>query len=433
MKISKSKTNIISLKSFIFSLLSLLSLSLVTSCDTTEPKSHRIILNEKSVASTEVWLELNVEGFTLPQKVELIRNGKAIRNIVATKRNTIVFDDNLKPLTNYDYVAKLSERLFIADVSQIRTLDTTSHDFTWEIFYFGNGIGNSVLEDVEIIDDNNIWVVGDIQDAGFDKDGVWQDQHNVVRWNGSEWQTDRIFGDSFCNPDNKYTPYLHSIYIDPKNHIWTNSGSQVINVKDGKIYCSENISRLDKLEGFNDGSIIAVNHTNEKSLLNYFKSGTWEKIELPNEGFIMDLLPIVERNGEKSILFPHSNYKTKMFELLIINSQKKVKQYSTLPYYTSSVWTKNGLPLYGCGDKLFENKNGEWNLISEHSVSKINGSELNNIFAVGWGNILHFNGSTWKRYEEFDGIYYAVAVSSNAVVIVGMHDNKAVIVVGRKN
>ena len=39
--------------------------------------------------------------------------------------------------------------------------DTTSHNFTWETWTFGEH-SSSVLNDVAIIDENNIWAVGEI-------------------------------------------------------------------------------------------------------------------------------------------------------------------------------------------------------------------------------------------------------------------------------
>ena len=39
--------------------------------------------------------------------------------------------------------------------------DTTSHNFTWQTWTFGEH-SSSVLYDVVIIDENNIWAVGEI-------------------------------------------------------------------------------------------------------------------------------------------------------------------------------------------------------------------------------------------------------------------------------
>ncbi|GAB6283729.1 MAG: hypothetical protein STSR0008_25320 [Ignavibacterium sp.] len=42
-------------------------------------------------------------------------------------------------------------------------MDTTSHNFSFETWTFGGEAGSSVLYDVAIIDENNIWAVGEIR------------------------------------------------------------------------------------------------------------------------------------------------------------------------------------------------------------------------------------------------------------------------------
>ena len=50
----------------------------------------------------------------------------------------------------------------------VTTMDTTSHNFTWQSWTFGD-IGSSVLYDVAIINENNIWAVGEINIADTSK------------------------------------------------------------------------------------------------------------------------------------------------------------------------------------------------------------------------------------------------------------------------
>ncbi len=49
----------------------------------------------------------------------------------------------------------------------VTTMDTTSHNFTWQTFTFDKH-SSSVLNEVAIIDENNIWAVGkDTKRDGF--------------------------------------------------------------------------------------------------------------------------------------------------------------------------------------------------------------------------------------------------------------------------
>jgi len=416
-----------------------LSLYLSLSCDTTNPANSSLVLELKEVASTEVWLTLKSELNPRPINV-IIRNGNTpLINILLTTNDTILFLDKLKPMSNYSFTAETIIDDFYMKSEQINctTLDTTTHDFTWETFYFGGNIGTYIFEDVEIIDENNIWVVGGFSTEG--RDSTWENIHNAIRWDGGKWNISDIRTFYFCGNDTKWPGELmHSIYFDYENNIWAASSNQIVNVTKDKAFCMEGITRLDAIQGFDTGELLAVNHYNGGSHLNGFNSGNWGKVQTEFEGYITDLLPLRKDNNEKIILFPISNNQTNQYQLFCINSDKVIKPYSTLPNsFVKSIWTDKGFPIHVVsGSKLFENKTGIWkeiSLLPNQTFAKIRGSKLNNIFAIGWGNVAHYNGSTWKVYDELKGYYYSVAVKDNIVVIVGMQNNKAAVVMGIKN
>ena len=58
-------------------------------------------------------------------------------------------------------------------------MDTTSHNFTWDIDTLGI---SGTLRDVQIIDENNIWVVGEIETDTA--------TYNAAHWNGNDWEMD---------------------------------------------------------------------------------------------------------------------------------------------------------------------------------------------------------------------------------------------------
>ena len=59
--------------------------------------------------------------------------------------------------------------------------DTTSQNFIFETFEFGDGSASSYLNDVWIFDENNIWAVGDISKT----DSL--PLTNIIVWNGKKW------------------------------------------------------------------------------------------------------------------------------------------------------------------------------------------------------------------------------------------------------
>ena len=90
-------------------------------------------------------------------------------------------------------------------------LETTSHDFIWEVDTLGFGT-YSFLKDVAVIDENNIWVVGNIEIE--DSSGKETD-YNVAHWNGEEWKLKRIL-----HPTWKLYSDFESIFILDENNIW---------------------------------------------------------------------------------------------------------------------------------------------------------------------------------------------------------------------
>ena len=69
--------------------------------------------------------------------------------------------------------------------------DTTSHEFEWQVTYFGEG-ANSYLKDVAIIDEDNIWAVGEIYETDSLGNIIYPTS-NVMHWNGMEVKFNKIF------------------------------------------------------------------------------------------------------------------------------------------------------------------------------------------------------------------------------------------------
>ena len=71
---------------------------------------------------------------------------------------------------------------------QITTMDTTSHDFSWETIEFPSPYGSGVLHDVAIVNENDIWAVRAIF---ADNAKPWL-PYNAVHWDGQQWELKRI-------------------------------------------------------------------------------------------------------------------------------------------------------------------------------------------------------------------------------------------------
>jgi len=70
-------------------------------------------------------------------------------------------------------------------------------------------------------------------------------------------------------------------------------------------------------------------------------------------------------------------------------------------------------------------------------MTDIRGTKRNNVWSVGhFGHTLHFNGKTWRRYQDLlrlsgNRTYFAVSPTENSVFIVGEEEDKGLVIIGK--
>ncbi|MGE5796145.1 MAG: hypothetical protein ACM34N_05135 [Ignavibacteria bacterium] len=176
----------------------------------------------------------------------------------------------------------------IGDTLQVKTLDTTSHDFTWQKYEFGEG-ASSIFNDVAIIDENNIYAVGEI----YLNDSTGQldiNAYNLVKRDGNSWNFQRIMFYTICGQQNR-TPYpAKSIFIFNENSILVAmNGDQIAKIENGTqttTFCLPWSFTINKFWGINDNDFYMVG--NGGNIVHY-QNGTWQKIESGTELNLNDI------------------------------------------------------------------------------------------------------------------------------------------------
>jgi hypothetical protein len=105
-------------------------------------------------------------------------------------------------------------------------------NFTWQSFEFGQH-SSSVLYDVAIIDENNIWAVGEIymNDSLGNPDPT---PYNAVHWNGTEWELKRIYFPTVCGSTSIASYPAKAIYAFNDGEIWiSSSGDKIAILENG--------------------------------------------------------------------------------------------------------------------------------------------------------------------------------------------------------
>ncbi len=317
------------------------------------------------------------------------------------------------------------------------SLDTTSHNFAWQIDTIGTF--NSILRDVAIINENDIWVVGEIHNEDTDRwnedSTEWLPPYNAVHWDGIQWELERIY--YFHNGSNFYRP-IPSIYAFNNDDIWFGNfvywnGNQYQSIQLNISFPSQ----ANKIWGTssNDIYIVGIN-----GLIAHYNGNTWQKLESGTDLPIQDIWGTTTSNTEPQILAIASEVIDSPHPKLIQISPDYINNLF-LPVYRSlhSVWFKSPQNIYLCGGGVYySTKNGfeQVHDLLPIFFRRIRGTDLNNIWVVGdFGIAYHFNGNTWKQIPELwlsDGNYYGLAVKGNLVVMVGFKGRMAIIARSQK-
>ncbi len=417
----------------------LLFIIILGGCNPAEPPvSSSIGLSVELVSSTEAWLKVNAEGES--GDIIITSNEKEIKSFTAPKNDTVVYIDSLLPNKNYTLQALVAQNGKIIGKSEkvtSATLDTTSHNFTWNTFTFGDG-GSSVINDVAIVNDTLAYAGGEIyiNDSTGQPD---QKPYNFAKWNGEKWNFLRIQFYT-VHGDSHHTPYpTSSIIAFNTSNTWVAmNGDQIAQWNGDKqtaIMITPISFSITKLWGKDTNSIYAVG---DGGVIEYFQNNSWQKIESGTNTIITDIWGIVNNNNEVTAYCPVSSFFTPGDKKILRIKNNKVDSVSwSVQRLLYSVWTNNEQFLYVCGSGTYENKKGYWEEIKLPLVSmnSIRGNDLNDIFVAGdFGLVAHFNGSTWKVYNDvFAADYYSISLKGNLIMLAGQQNGKGVITIGRRN
>lgn len=423
-------------------------LILVLSCNTTEPPSleKTITLTLEDASSIETWITLKTTILQLPATITLKQNNQIQSTINLVNADTLLYIDSLLPNQQYTFqaIAQLSNQSFTSNELSVTTMDTTSHDFTWQSWTFGDPGISSVLYDVAIIDDNNIWAVGRVylndSTGQIDSEG-----YGMVRWDGNSWEVIKLF---WTHPQGFVWSLLpFGIYAISENNIWLVAGD--VHHWDGQTLISHLIGNFpgnpnpileegqypERIWGSNN----IVYTVGLQGAIAYFDGSNWIRIDAQTDGDIFDIL--AAETSDVTVFCPLNFVQNPSNDKIFKITQTDKIEYLDYDRGTVySVWTKSGFPLYACGSGIYENKAGFWNEVNFGEIylrRMIRGNNLNDIFVIGaLGFAGHYNGKTWKQYNELElssNIFNSIAVKGDLVVIVGRKDLKGLIVLGRRN
>jgi hypothetical protein len=388
-------------------------------------KKDTVTISIYDVTHRSVSLNIKTTQHNPGRIIKLYRDYSQLILYPASASDTVIIDDNngtgLSLNTSYTwYAVSTDSKGMIKDSSnriEVSTLDTTSHDYSWEVIIPGGATYSNDLHDVWGLDDNNVYAAGAVT--------LNDTTRAVLKWDGQKWDplfrgggmyaiygfsTDDIWiaGNLVFHYDGTEWTHINDPVIDnnvPYYALW-GSGSK-------DIYLGSERGKLIHWDG-QKARVAADFGIYIKDIYGTSANEIWVSGSIG----IPDKLLLARFNGTS---FEH-----------VIN-QPPVS--GTL----HTVYTTRNNEVYVGGNGVFKKKGEQWvNENVNDVIRKIRGSNSNNIFAVGaYCSVYHYNGSTWKYYDELrtqGGINYGVYVTENKVFIVGINEDhlRAKIIIGTR-
>ncbi len=409
----------------------------------TEAPSSDFQIIAEDVGVTEVWLRVKFTQSSEPLTLIITRDGHEFHTSQYSLLDTIILSDFLLPKHTYEYTATLTGRknlLTSFTRLTVTTMDTTSHDFKWEIDTLGEGAG-SVLNDVVIVNDTCVWAVGEISVKDSMGNFVTP-PYNYAMWNGSHWILRTSFEQGYLYGA------LSTVWAFSPNDVWV--GSTIPEHWDGTRWTFYGTARgfptsfyITKIWGTSSSDLYVVGTSGS---IVHFDGTRWSEMESGTDVNLTDIwgtpdgkelwaCGFREQDGASTIIRRRADNPSTWQRLWD-------SRISMPPYlyqgFMSTLWSAGRSEFLITSGILFRHSflnpsilrvervvtaNG-WHLFNfKNFPYRLRGTASNNVIAVGDdARIWHFNGQNWYSYEELlnsNDRLYGLFVSERMMVGVG--------------
>lgn len=402
-------------------------------CNSIEPPPNdsTITLSLEDVSSIEAWIKVTTSSFNFPTTVTMKQTATGgitvTQNIILSSVDSVLYIDSLLPNTTYNFLASSIEPPATSNQLQATTMDTTSHDITWEIETIG-GPG-SLARDVAIISNNNIWVVGEFQTAESDT------PYNSAQWDGQAWNLVRIPIRNFSGLI--YPTRLTAVFAFSSDDVWVFSDAGSYARFNGDSWESEWIEQqrgvMNKIWGSSPDNIYFVGSNGSITKFN------GSSFLLMNSNTDINLTDIYGTPDGSEVWACGWNNSDGRSVLLRLNNNRwetlweRNGNFINLPYssFMSTLWTngRTEFVLTGIPDGIVRHSISNLNFaredkfVRENFAYRLRGDNTNNIYLAGdFSSIWHFNGASWKRYDYLlnqEDRLRSIDIKNGIVVAVG--------------
>ncbi len=251
--------------------------------------------------------------------------------------------------------------------------------------------------------------------------------YNAVHWDGEKWELKRILYDGYTWP-------IKSVFAFTSDDVWFdafvrfNQGTfKQMPIPDVLIGWGKN-----KIWGTSSSDLYVVG--NEGKIAHY-DGHSWAKVETNTDLDIVDIWGMKHAySGEMVILCVGSDYMHSRDRVIYQIKGLVATELPSSPiqWALNSIWFDPGNRYFAAGTGIYHKHDistGNWFgaplKITNYHIFRLRGNGINDVIATGgFGEILHFNGMTWKSYlsntEVFHGNFYSADYKNNIAAVVGV-------------
>jgi hypothetical protein len=344
-------------------------------------------------------------------------------------------------------------------------VDTTTHDYSWEYHFIDGPRGEiNLLRDIQIVDENDIWFIGEIYTDTLNYSiphGVARRYINTMHWNGSAFSSN-IYETVIGNGEVR--PTLFDAVTGRKQSIYFISGNGITELNDDTMVFHDMRIMKNKWSG-------RVMASSERSGNMFIHGGLGFLSELVQSGPLQPIgirqIPLptqapvrafVEVNEQEYYIGVYSDetgehhwYHSKD-GMLLEYAFSPVGVYSR--EYCTALWASDD-KLFATttpflfvqshadtSDRVFINFLDDLGRSSIGRIEKMTGRANNDIFFVGQvSTVMHYNGKSFHVYDEIAekasmSRFWDVAIVGDKVYIVGVRTfegrYQAALIIGTK-
>jgi hypothetical protein len=322
-------------------------------------------------------------------------------------------------------------------------LETTSHDFIWEVDTIFTGFTN-YANDVAIIDDTTIWVVGEFElDDPEDTLTSFEERFNIIKWDGNKWDLSRA-----TLPEWLSIPRLSSIYSLNNTDTWVGGyGPMHWNGNEWQAFGPDIWPTFN-----NSGRCIAIWGSSSDDVffgsvdgqINHWDGTGFERMDTPTEVQITDIWGnsadnvwsagwSIHTGASIAIHYDGNTWETKYYYSpgdLFREDSISHQVYSMIPFDDGNI---SVLSLYGIYTTTLETIPTASSFTSNYwwrFPFQMRGNHKNDLYISGQSSLIaHYNGHTVMEYPiPGDYNFNGLSVMNEQVVATGTKNNVSIIV-----